>query len=136
MRTKHDERAKRLMISEQDTRAFIRAAFRSVWSLELLCYLSSRRHEAMSRGQLIEALRASEAVMQQSLAGLSAAGLILDEPGGRVRFAPATAELEQLASAAQALYAKAPNAVRRLIVTAANPGITAFADAFKLREDK
>jgi hypothetical protein len=36
---------------------------------------------------------------------------------------------------ATALYAKSPDAVRRLIISAATPGITAFADSFRLRKD-
>jgi hypothetical protein len=41
----------------------------------------------------------------------------------------------RLVKAAIDLYRKSPDKVRRLIVAQAAPGITAFADAFKLRRD-
>jgi hypothetical protein len=52
---------------------------------------------------------------------------------GRAKYAPATPELDRLAAAAAARYATAPDAVRRIIVKAASPGLTAFADAFRLK---
>jgi hypothetical protein len=69
------------------------------------------------------------------VADLSASGLIVLDAQGRVQYAPANARLDTLAEDAEALYAKSPNAVRRMIVAAASPGISAFADAFKLRRD-
>ena len=42
---------------------------------------------------------------------------------------------EELIDAAIQLYAKSPDKVRRLIISAASPGLTAFADAFRLRKD-
>lgn len=124
------------MAGEQETKTFIRATFRSVWALELLCHL--RKHPGIdhSPAQIIEALRASEGIVRLGLGGLVAAGLIHVNEQGDARYGPANAELDNLANAAEDLYAKSPNAVRRLIVEGANPGITAFADAFKLRADK
>ena len=43
--------------------------------------------------------------------------------------------MDKLVEQAEALYATSPDAVRRMIVAASNPGITAFADAFRLRKD-
>jgi DNA-binding GntR family transcriptional regulator len=124
------------MATEEEVKSFIGASFRSVWTLELLCHLRRSAERQYSPEQLIADLRASDLVVRQSLTELAATGLILVEGDGTVRYAPATPELEQLASATEALYAKAPNAVRRTIVNAANPSLTAFANAFRLRGDK
>ena len=80
-------------------------------------------------------LRGSDLVVTQSVESLSAAGLVLVDSGGTARYGPTTPELDKLVERAEALYAKSPDAVRRMIVSAANPGITAFADAFRLRKD-
>ena len=82
--------------------------------------------------QLIESLRASDLVVQRSLDELMAAGLVSMTSDGKAAYAPATPELDRLAGAVEARYAKSPDAVRRIIVRAANRGLTAFADAFRL----
>jgi len=84
---------------------------------------------------MVAGLRGSDLVITQSVGALAAAGLILVEADGSARYAPASDDLDALVGEAQALYASSPDAVRRLIVAAANPGITAFADAFRLRKD-
>ena len=66
---------------------------------------------------------------------LLAAGLVVVEQDGSVRYGPASADLEALVDGVATFYAKSPDAVRRLIVAAANPGVSAFADAFRLRKE-
>ena len=83
---------------------------------------------------MIAALRASDAVVSQSIASLAAAGLVLVD-GDRVRLHVADAQSERLIEAAIELYKKSPDKVRRLIISAASPGLTAFANAFRLRKD-
>jgi hypothetical protein len=124
------------MAADEETRSFIRATFRSVWALELLCYLRRNGDADHSPSQMIEGLRASDAVIRQGLSGLLAAGLVVVNDDGSARYLPATSELDRRARAAEALYGKSPDAVRRLIVAAANPGLAAFSDAFKLRQDE
>lgn len=123
------------MPSRSELSNFIRASFRSVWALELLCFLRQNRERGHQRAEMVAALRGSDLVVEQSVESLVAAGLVLVEADGSARFAPAGPELEKLVDAAVALYAKSPDAVRRMIVAAANPGISAFADAFRLRKD-
>ncbi len=123
------------MPSRQEVSGFISASFRSVWALELLCLLRRERHRSLNHQDMVGGLRGSDLVVTQSVASLSAAGLILIEEDGSARYAPATPELDGLVEAAEQLYSKTPDAVRRMIVSAANPGITAFADAFRLRRD-
>ena len=123
------------MPSRQEVSSFIRATFRSVWALELLCFLRQNRDRALPHQEMVAGLRGSDLVVSQSVESLSAAGLVLAEADGAARYAPASEELERLVQRAEELYAKSPDAVRRMIVASANPGITAFADAFKLRKD-
>ncbi len=84
---------------------------------------------------MVAGLRGSDLVVSQSVATLAAAGLAVAEAEGAARYQPASAALGALFEAAEALYLKSPDAVRRTIVSATNPGITAFADAFRLRGD-
>lgn len=123
------------MTSEQGLANFIRSTFRSVWTLELLLYLKAQRDRAWSRAELVHGLRASESIVSTGLDSLLAAGLIIVEDDGAARYRPVSADVEGLAEAAEALYAQRPDAVRRLIVDPAADGVTAFADAFRLRRD-
>ncbi|MFN3388936.1 MAG: hypothetical protein ACK40O_08380 [Allosphingosinicella sp.] len=123
------------MPSEQDIDSFIRASFRSVWALELLCYLRQNRERSLSHGEMVTGLRGSDLVVAQSVESLATAGLILVEADGSARYAPASEDLDALVEGTEALYGKSPDAVRRMIVSAANPAITAFADAFRIRKD-
>ena len=123
------------MPSKQEVASFIRSSFRSVWALELLCFLRQHREQSFSHAEMVTGLRGSDLVVTQSVESLAAAGLLLVEADGSARYAPAAPDLEKLVEKAAALYASSPDAVRRMIVEAANPGITAFADAFRLRKD-
>lgn len=123
------------MPSQQDVSNFIAATFRSVWALELLCFLRQDRGRSLSHAEMVAGLRGSDLVVSQSVDSLTAAGLVLAEADGSARYRPASDELDALVEASASLYAKSPDAVRRTIVAAANPAITAFADAFRLRKD-
>ena len=123
------------MPSRNEVAGFIRASFRSVWALELLCFLRQHRDRSLTHAEMVAGLRGSDLVVTQSVESLAAAGLILTEADGSARYAPASADLDRLVGQAEALFARSPDAVRRMIVAAANPGITAFADAFRLRKD-
>lgn len=118
-----------------DTARFIRSTFRSIWSIELLCFLRKQPGRDWSPAELVAALRASDLIVSQSLAGLTAAGLVVTSANGSVRYQPASADLDALAGAAEAEYARSPDAVRRMIIAASSGGIAAFADAFRLRKD-
>lgn len=115
--------------------AFIRTYFRSVWTLELLLYLKGNRGAARRVEELVKALRASDSIVNQGIASLSMAGLVISEDDGGIRYSPASRELEQAIDKVQLLYAERPDAIRRLIVTSANLGLSAFADSFRLRRD-
>ena len=123
------------MPSEEDVSTFIRSTFRSVWALELLCFLRQDRERSLSHQEMVAGLRGSDLVVSQSVDSLTAAGLVIGEADGSARYNPASEGLDQLADRASALYARSPDAVRRMIVGAANPSIIAFADAFRLWKD-
>lgn len=120
---------------QAQVREFIQATFRSVWALELMCYLRDDRARGHSIAEMVAGMRSSELVIGQSVEALLAAGLIVVDAEGRAQFLPAGGELDQLAEGAQRLYATSPNAVRRMIVEAASSGVSAFADAFRMRKD-
>lgn len=124
------------MPQKQDIERFISATFRSVWALELLCFLRQTPDRVHSHDAMVAGLRGSDLVVSQSLESLVAGGLVAAEEHGAARYLPATPALDVLAGRAEALYQTSPDLVRRLIVSAANPSITAFADAFKLRKDR
>ena len=123
------------MPSKQEVDSFIRATFRSVWALELLCFLRQNRDRSLTHLEMVSGLRGSDLVVTQSVDALTAAGLVLSEAEGLSRYAPASDELDKLVAQVEALYSTSPDAVRRMIVSAANSGITAFADSFRLRKD-
>lgn len=120
------------MPAKQEVSSFIRSTFRSVWALELLCFLKKHRDRAWPQRELVVALRGSDLVVSQSVESLLAAGLVVVEPGDLVRYQPTSDAVDSLASAAEALYATRPDSVRRMIVAQASSGLSSFADAFKL----
>ena len=121
------------MPSDSAVRTFITGAFRSVWALDLAAILHDHPERAFSRAELVEMMRASDLVIDQSIDTLTAAGLILPVSGEDVRLHGGDAERQQLLSASLDLYRRSPDKVRRLIVLHTVPGLTAFADAFRLR---
>lgn len=114
---------------------FIRGAFPSVWTLELLLLLRSEPDRAWTREELVGKLRGSDHIVVQGVGALIAGGLAATEEGGRVRYAPATPEIGRLIDETVKQYAKRPDAVRRTIVFGGNTGFQAFSEAFKLRGD-
>ena len=123
------------MASEQEVESFIRATFRSTWSLETLLLLRRDSERWWTRGDIVTALRASDLVVSNSLERLCVAGLVMVEEGGTARYQPVDPALEALVEGTEQYYSRSPDAVRRMIVAATNPGITAFADSFKLKKD-
>lgn len=123
------------MPSKQEVTSFIRATFRSVWSLELLLFLKGRDDRSWTRAEMVAGLRGSEIVVSQSVDSLVAAGLVSTDEEGAARYSPASQDIGRLAEGAEQMYAKSPDAVRRMIISSANGGLTAFADAFRLRKE-
>lgn len=112
--------------------AFINDNFRSVWTLEILLFLKENESFSWRNDTLVERLRASDAVISNSLESLLAGGLILSGDEGS-RYAPASKDLGRLVDETEKLYASKPDAVRRLIVSSTTSGLSAFADSFRFR---
>ena len=101
----------------------------------MLLFLRNHGEQAWTREDLVASLRASDSIIAQSVDSLVAAGLVATEEGDKARYLPASPDLDRRAADVEAFYAKSPDAVRRLIVMSANEGLTAFAEAFRLRKD-
>jgi len=123
------------MPSDQEVDSFIRTTFRSIWALETLLLLRREPDRWWPRADIVAALRASDLVVSQSLERLCIAGLVMVEGGGTAHYQPIDPALDTLVEAAQLLYARSPDAVRRTIIASANPGLAAFADSFRLKKD-
>lgn len=127
------------MPAKQEVSGFIRSTFRSVWSLELLCFLRKHQERAWKRAELVVAMRSSDLVVSQSADALIAAGLLVQDSPDAIRYSPVSEQVDRLAEAAGELYAQRPDAVRRMIIAAtsssSSSSVTQFADAFKLRKD-
>lgn len=123
------------MVSRDDVEDFVRATFRSVWALELLFLLRKNRDRALAHRDMVDSLRASDFVVVQSLDNLSTMGLVSRDADGSARYCPSHAEADRLVELTEEFYSTSPNAVRRIIASALNPGLTAFANAFRLRKD-
>lgn len=124
------------MTSRDEIDDFIQATFPSVWALELLCFLRQKEGQSLSRAEMVAGLRGSELVITQSVEALVRAGLVAADASGAARYAPVNEGLAARAAQAEARYAKSPDAVRRLIVSAANPSLSAFIDAFRFRGEQ
>jgi len=121
----------RSLSSREQLAEFIRSTFRSVWSLELLL-LVKREARPWALEEIVSTLRASELIVTKCIHSLTAAGLISVESGQSIIFLPANAELRRMVDEAEALYAKQPDAVRRLIVASSSGfSLTDFANAFR-----
>ena len=122
------------MASQAEVEAFIGSSFRSVWALELLQHLLAD-DRGYRQSELVNVMRASDAVVAQGLANLVAAGLVSIDSEATARVNHADPRTRKLMAATIEYYRKSPDRVRRLIVSNSLPGVTAFADAFRLRKD-
>lgn len=123
------------MSSRNEIEDFVRGTFRSVWALELLCMLRKNRERSLTHREMVDGLRASDFVVMQSLDNLAAVGLVSRDADGSARYHPTHGNADRLVERTEEFYATSPNAVRRIIASSINPGLTAFADAFRLRKD-
>lgn len=123
------------MATDRDIEQFISDSFTSIWDLELLSVVLEDADRAQTAEELVERMRASELVVEQGIQSLVAAGMASMDSEGRLRFQPVNEEVAQYAREASEFYARFPGRARRLLVARQSPGLTAFADAFRLRKD-
>jgi len=122
------------MEARGDLDAFIRSSFRSVWSFEIALLLK-RRSERWTHADIVGALRGSDLVVSQGIENLMIAGLVGTDADGRFAYMPVNETTTDLMDRAERLYESRPDHVRRLIVSQNASSLTAFANAFRLRED-
>ena len=120
--------------SDEDVLQFIAASFPSVWALEVLLTLKGDRRY-WSRDDLIATLRASEVVVSKAIDALVVAGLASIGDDG-VSYLPVNRQVEECVERVEQLYRTKANVVRRVIIAANAGGMTAFANAFRLRKDR
>jgi hypothetical protein len=123
------------MPNRKDLESFIANGFRSVWALDLLIFLGEHKEASFTSDELIAALRASDVVVSQSVSNLAALGLAVVDSHARIALHEASGQQAELVRGTIDFYRRSPDKVRRLIVSQTAPGLTAFADAFKLRKD-
>ena len=121
-------------MTEEDILAFVRASLSSVWTLEVLLLLKSRRERAWRAEDLVLELRSSSLAVEAALAVLHGAGLAARGPDGLYEFRPASPDLESKAEGVAQLYAAKPITVIRAIAEAPEEKLRIFARAFRLKE--
>lgn len=112
--------------------AFIGSSFTSVWALELLLLLKSETRPVPT-DELVTLMRASPSVVETALESLIAAGLAGSE-NGCASYMPVNGNVATLVEETEESYRLRPDRVRRLIVASPNKGLTAFSDAFRLKD--
>lgn len=110
-------------------------AFGSVWALELLILLHRRPDRDWARQELVSELRSSELIVNESIAKLSANGLVSVGVDDTARYAPASESIDRLVRELIAEYQSRPATVRRLIVQGSADKLRTFADAFRLNSE-
>lgn len=122
------------MLSDDHIR-FIRAAVRSVWTLELLLLLRRTPDRAWSTDEIVRELRSSANAVNGGLAALRQAGVVAEMDDGRHRYQPAAPPLDAIVAGIAAAYAQQPMTVINTILSTPDAKIQSFANAFKLGKD-
>ncbi|WP_223393397.1 hypothetical protein [Caulobacter segnis] len=118
------------MTGDPDVLSFIREHIRSVWALELLLKLKADPERCWAANELVEAMRASHALIDDNLAALMAAGLVIPDDRGCFRYRPAAPVLARLCDELEETYRVRPVTVIRWI-SAPTERLRSLADAFK-----
>lgn len=113
-----------------DLTAFIESAVPSVWALETLLVLRRDPDRAWAVDRLVAELRASTTLVNDCLAGLQRAGVVVGE-GGEFRYAPASRMLGSLCDDLEAAYRERPVAVVNTIARNRPDPLKGFADSFR-----
>jgi len=123
------------MATDRTIEQFISDSFSSIWDLELLAVVMEAETRSMSAAELETQMRGSQLVVEQGMRALSAAGLVSFDGPDRIRFSPVNETVARRAREAVDFYRRFPGRVRRLMISRQAPGLSAFADAFRLRKD-
>ncbi|NBW16004.1 MAG: hypothetical protein EBR82_49270 [Caulobacteraceae bacterium] len=113
-----------------DLISFIDATIPSVWALDLMILMRSEPQRAWSSGALVNALRASDQIVTDSLKSLERAGVVAPE-GKDWRYAPPPT-VDALCAAIEATYRDRPVTVVNAIIRRRTGPLATFANAFRL----
>lgn len=120
---------------DQDLLGFIREHIGSVWALELLLLMRRQPDREWAAESLVAELRASTTLVNDNLARLQRAGLVVTTDSGRYRFSPAAPALASLCDELDSAYRQRP--VQVINAIAAPPDkLQTLADAFRIKRDK
>ena len=97
------------MPKQAQLESFIANSFRSVWALDLLQYLAANPGRFFAPDDLVAALRASDAVVSQSVDNLTVAGLAVVDHDGRVGYHDTSAQQGALVKGAIDYYGRSPD---------------------------
>lgn len=95
---------------DRDLTKFIRSSIGSIWALELLLYLRANAGRSWTFDDLIKELRSSRAAILEAAMDLVRAGLAVEQ-NAQLRYAPASADLDQLAQSLVRAYMTRPVAI-------------------------
>lgn len=123
------------MATDRNIEQFIGDSFSSIWDLELLAIVIEAGDRAMSAAEIEKQMRGSQLVVEQGMKSLSAAGLVTLAGPDQVRFSPVDESVAKCARDAVDFYRRFPGRARRLMIGRQAPGLSAFANAFRLRKD-
>ena len=118
--------------------AFVRKSLRSIWALEVLLLLRRRASEAVEIDAIVQELRATRSLVQRMVEQLISEGLV-SRHGNHIRYAPSTADLEQLCDMLEAASRERPVALSHAIISAPLEKLRDFSNAFRFKvnnEDK
>lgn len=118
---------------DEELLIFIRGSLRSVWALELLLLLRRDRQRSWGVGELVQEMRASTPVVNESLQALQKAGLTSGTADGRYSYAPASAALDEISGRLEIAYKQKPVSVVNAIVASPKGTLQTFADAFRIK---
>lgn len=110
----------------------IRAHIASVWALELILLLRRTADRSWLPQQLSDELRATVALVTSCLQHFERIGLVVPDEGGRYRYSPVSAIMDEFCTALAAEYRERPVAVINLIA-APEERIQQLADAFRFK---
>lgn len=116
---------------DPELRAFIEAAFPTVWALETLLRLHREPGRSWTPEALVADLRASGPLVADCLASLERAGLIA-QLDGSWRYRPASTTLGDLVDRLALTHAERPFSITGVITRKGSGALKGFADSFRL----